>query len=193
METTTETKKVDNVNKDAAKPAAAQPERKRNFRTRRDGPRGRRERPKPEFDQKIVSIRRVTRVVRGGRRFSFSVGLVAGDKKGSVGVGIGKATDTALAIEKAVRHAKKNMITIKLTKKGSIAHDMQAKFSSSEVKLMTAPGKGIIAGSAARTVLELAGVREVGAKFISRSKNKVNNARATIKALSAIEGTIKKI
>tara|TARA_Y100001935_G_C17268166_1_gene490321 strand:- start:253 stop:810 length:558 start_codon:yes stop_codon:yes gene_type:complete len=167
------------------------PERRKNFRSRRGrGPR--RERPRPEFEQKIINIRRVTRVVRGGRRFSFSVGLVAGDKKGSVGVGLGKAGDTALAIEKAARNAKKNMITVKLTKKGSIPHESQAKYTSSEVMLMPAPGKGIIAGSSARTVLELAGIKEVGAKFLSRSKNKVNNARATIKALNQIEGTVKK-
>src|SRR3989344_1418038 len=73
-------------------------------------------RPKPEFDQKILSIRRVTRVVAGGRRFSFSVALVAGDRKGNVGLGLGKAGDTSLAINKALRNAKKNMIKLKLTK-----------------------------------------------------------------------------
>lgn len=167
----------------------ARPERKRNTR-RRGGRRG--ARPRPEFDQKIVSIRRVTRVVRGGRRFSFSVSLVAGDRKGSVGVGVGKAGDTALAIEKALRNAKKNMITLKLTKSGSITHETSAKYSSSQVLLMPAPGKGVVAGSSVRTVLELAGVKEVGAKLLTRSKNKLNNARATIKALSDLPGTTKK-
>ena len=87
-------------------------------------------RPKPEFDQKIVSIRRVTRVVAGGRRFSFSVALVAGDKKGGIGLGLGKAGDTALAINKALRNAKKNMVRVQMTKTMSIPHEVSAKISS---------------------------------------------------------------
>lgn len=143
-------------------------------------------RVKPEFDQKIISIRRVTRVVTGGRRFSFSVAVVIGDRKGKVGVGQGKATDTPLAIDKAGRDAKKNMIKIPLTKNQSIPHEVFAKFSGSQVAIMRAPGKGILAGSSVRTVLELAGVKEVGSKLFSRSKNKVNNAKAAIKALSTL-------
>src|SRR3989344_3623156 len=84
-------------------------------------------RTKPEFDQKIVSLRRVTRVMAGGRRFSFSICLVAGNRKGMVGVGQGKASDTPLAIEKAFRDAKKNMITVNTTKNMSITHDIEAK------------------------------------------------------------------
>lgn len=143
-------------------------------------------RVKPEFDQKIISIRRVTRVVTGGRRFSFSVAVVVGDRKGKVGVGQGKATDTPLAIDKAARDAKKNMIKIPLTKNHSVPHEVSAKFSGSQVSIMRAPGKGILAGSSVRTVLELAGVKEVGSKLFSRSKNKVNNAKAAIKALSQL-------
>jgi len=142
-------------------------------------------RPKSEFDQKIISIRRVTRVVTGGRRFSFSVGVVIGDKKGRVGVGQGKATDTPLAIDKAVRDARKNMITVPL-KNGTIAHDVEAKYSSSRVIIMNAPGKGILAGSSVRTILEFAGIKEVSSKIFSRSKNKVNNAKAALKALSKL-------
>src|SRR3989344_5939894 len=93
-------------------------------------------RPKPEFDQKILSIRRVTRVVAGGRRFSFSVALAAGDRKGNVGLGLGKAGDTSLAINKALRNAKKNMIKLKLNKQMSLPHEVSAKFSSSYVMLM---------------------------------------------------------
>ena|SRR3990167_10496682 len=146
-------------------------------------------RTKPEFDQKIISLRRVTRVMGGGRRFSFSVGLVAGNRKGMVGVGQGKAGDTPLAIEKALRDAKNNMITINTTSNMSIPHEVEAKFNASRVKLMRAPGKGILAGSSARVVLELAGLKEVGAKFLSRSKNTTNNAYATIKALKRLETT----
>ena len=144
---------------------------------------------KPEFEQKIVSLRRVTRVMAGGRRFSFSVCLVAGNKKGMVGVGQGKASDTPLAIEKAFRDAKKNMITVNTTKEMSIPHDIEAKYAASRVKIMPARGKGILAGSSVRTVLELAGLREVGAKLLSRSKNSANNAYVAIKALRMLEST----
>ena len=119
--------------------------------------------------------------------------LVAGDKKGSVGVGLGKAGDTALAIEKALRDAKKNMITVKQTKTGSIEYDVRAKYASSEVIILPAPGKGIIAGSSVRTVLELAGLKEISAKLLTRSKNKTNNARAAIVALMDVPGTARKV
>ena len=146
-------------------------------------------RTKPEFEQKIVSLRRVTRVMAGGRRFSFSVCLVAGNRKGSVGVGQGKAGDTPLAIEKAFRDAKKHMITLNTTKKMSIPHEVEAKFNASRVKIMPARGKGILAGGSVRTVLELAGLREIGAKLLSRSKNSANNAYVAIKALKQLETT----
>ncbi len=144
------------------------------------------DRPKPEFDQKIIDIRRVTRVVAGGRRFSFSVALVAGDKKGSVGLGLGKSGDTSLAITKALRSAKKNMIKIKVTKTHSIPHEVYAKFSSSKVHITPNRGRGLVAGSALRDILVLAGVKDVTAKIHSGSKNKLNNAKATIEALSQV-------
>lgn len=154
-------------------------------RNDRRGPR-REERARPEFDQKIISIRRVTRVMAGGRRFNFSVALVAGNKQGKVGVGIGKAGDTQLAIEKALRSAKKNMITVVMNENRIIPHDVDAKYASSRVMIMPAKGKGLVAGSSVRTVLELAGVRDVTAKLFSRSKNKLNNARAAVKALGEL-------
>ena len=129
---------------------------RRNQRRPRRG--GRPERVRPEFDQKIISIRRVTRVMAGGRRFSFSVAMVIGDKHGKVGVGIGKAGDTQLAIEKAVRDAKKHMITVSMNKEGHLPHDVHTKYASSEVMMMPAPGRGLVAGSSVRTVLEPAGV-----------------------------------
>ncbi|PIT91193.1 30S ribosomal protein S5 [Candidatus Kaiserbacteria bacterium CG10_big_fil_rev_8_21_14_0_10_49_17] len=146
----------------------------------------REDRAKQEFVQKIIDIRRVTRVMAGGRRFSFSVVMVLGDKKGRVGVGVGKASDTALAIEKATRDAKKKMVKIPMSKEMSIAHDVSAKFGSSEVFLRPAPGRGLVAGSAVRTVLELAGVTDITSKILSRSKNKLNIARATLKALKEL-------
>jgi len=174
-----------NITKDAHKP-------KNSFRGRRGG-RSSQRRVKPEFDQKILNIRRVTRVVSGGRRFSFSVAMVAGDKKGRVGVGVGKSTDTTLAIEKAARNAKKNMITVKMTKKMSIPYEVRAKFCSSDIMIMPAPGKGLVAGSSARIVLGLAGITDVGSKVLSRSKNKINNAKATIKALQQLTNKQKPI
>lgn len=160
-------------------------DRQRNPRRPRRG--GRNERPRQEYEQKIISIRRVTRVMAGGRRFSFSVSMVLGDKKGKVGVGIGKAGDTQLAIEKAMRDAKKNMITVPMNKDSHIPHDVHVKYASSEVMIMPAPGRGVVAGSSVRTVLELAGVKDVTAKIFSRSKNKLNNARAAVEALKQLK------
>ncbi len=152
---------------------------------RRGGPR-REERARPEFAQKIISIRRVTRVMAGGRRFNFSVAMVAGNKMGRVGVGIGKAGDTQLAIEKAFRAAKKHMIRVTLDEHNRIPHDVSAKYASSEIMMMPSPGRGLVAGSSVRTVLELAGVKDVTAKVFSRSKNKLNNANAAIEALKQL-------
>lgn len=167
------------------------PRRRRGGNDRRGGPRrrrgGRQDRVRPEFDQKIVSIRRVTRVMAGGRRFSFSVSMVIGDKKGKVGVGVGKAGDTQLAIEKSVRDAKKNMIIVPMDQNSHIPHDVHVKYASSEVMIMPAPGRGLVAGSSVRTVLELAGVKDVTAKIFSRSKNKLNNARAAVEALKQLK------
>ncbi len=143
-------------------------------------------RPRNEFEQKMLNIRRVARVATGGRRFSFSVAIVAGDKKGKVGVGLGKANDTSLAIDKALRNAKKNMITVNMTKTFSIAHEVDCKYSSARIVIRPAPGRGVVAGSAVRNVLDLAGVKDVTAKILSGSKNKLNIARAAVEALSRL-------
>lgn len=150
-------------------------------------PGGREQRAKPEFDQKLINIRRVARVVSGGRRFSFSVAVITGNRKGMVGVGLGKAGDTALAIDKAVRNAKKNMINVALTKTMSIPHEVDAKYSSARIIIRPAPGRGATAGSVARFVIDLAGIKDVSAKVLSVSKNHLNIARATIVALSKIK------
>lgn len=149
---------------------------------------GKREpRERAEFDQRTLIVRRVARVMAGGRRFTFSAAIVAGDRKGRVGVGIGKGGDTALAIEKALRDAKKNMITVKTTKTMSISHDVLAKLSSAIVSIRPSPDRGIVAGSSVKIVLELAGVKDVTAKVLSSSKNKLNIARATIAALTTLK------
>lgn len=139
-----------------------------------------------EYDQKIISIRRVTRVVAGGRRFSFSVVIVIGDRKGKVGVGVGKAGDTALAIEKSIRQAKKNMVKLNLTEDMSISHDVSSKYCASSVIILPSKGRGLVAGSSVRNVLELAGIKDVTAKIHSRSKNRLNNAQAAIRALNQL-------
>ncbi len=154
---------------------------------RRGGAHARPERVKPEFDQKILNIRRVTRVTKGGKRLNFSVYMVVGNKKGSVGVGTGKANDTSLAIDKAYRNAKKNVINLNLTKTMSIPHDVTAKYCSGVVLLIPAKGRGVSAGSALKSVIELAGIKDVTAKIISPSKNKLNIARAAMIAISAFD------
>ena len=157
---------------------------------RRGGPGGRKPmreaRPKPEFDQKIISMRRVTRVAAGGKKFNFSVAVVIGNRKGSVGVGTGKAGDTSLAIDKAVKNAKKNLFQVKTTKTMSIPHEVRAKYSSGRVLIMPAPGRGVVAGSSVRTVIELAGLKDVTAKLLSPTKNPLNIAMVAITALKSI-------
>ncbi len=152
-------------------------------RPRREG--GFADRPK-DVDQKILGIRRVTRVVAGGRRMSFAVSMVIGDKNGVVGVGTGKGNDTALAIAKALKDAKKNAIKIKRTETLSIPFDVKAKYNASRVMLFPNNGKGMVVGAALRDIVTLAGLKDVSGKVISGSKNKLNTARATIKALSAV-------
>lgn len=176
----TPVEKTTAVRGDARKPM------QKNERPRRPR-RGGKPRERREFDQKIIAIRRVTRVVAGGRRFAFSVAMVIGDRKGRVGVGVGKAGDTALAIEKSIRDAKKNMITVKRTKGNSIRHDVAAKYCASEVSIMPAKGRGVVAGSSVRNVLELGGITDVTAKIFSRSKNQLNNARAALIALDSLK------
>ena len=166
----------------------------RDARGRRGGDRGPRrgdrgsrgDERRSEFSQKLIGIRRVARVMAGGRRFNFSAALVLGDKKGRVGVGLGKAADTALAIEKATRSAKRSMLTLNLTDKKSLPYNVEAKYCASRVEIRPAPGRGLVAGSSVRTVLELAGVSDVTAKILSRSHNSVNNARAAIEALRSV-------
>jgi small subunit ribosomal protein S5 len=182
---------------EADRPARAggRPERGADNRDRRGGagqrgPRrsgNRPERERSEFAQKMIGIRRVARVMAGGRRFNFSVAIVLGDKKGRVGVGVGKAADTQLAIEKATRAAKRHMISLNLTKNRSIKHNVEAKYCASVVEIRPSPGRGLVAGSSVRTVLELAGVSDVTAKLLSRSKNSINNARAAVVALQSLQ------
>ena len=166
----------------------ARPDRNRDSKQRRERRQSTRTpRVRSEFDHRNINVRRVTRVVSGGRRFSFSVSIIIGNRKGKVGVGIGKAGDTALAVDKAVRDAKKHMITIPLTKNSSIPHEVSAKYCASRVKIIPVVGRGLVAGSSVRFVLELAGITDVIAKINSGTKNGLNNAQAAIEALKKLK------
>ncbi len=144
------------------------------------------ERPRSEYEQKMIDVRRVTRVTSGGRRMSFAVVLAIGDKKGLVGLGTGKGSDTAIAIAKALKHAKKGLIKLNLTDKMSLPHEVEAKFNASRVVIRPNKAKGMVAGSSMREILTLAGISNVTGKVNSGTKNKLSNARATMKALAMV-------
>lgn len=140
-----------------------------------------------EFEESIVNIGRVTKVVKGGRRFRFTALIVVGNKKGTVGYGVGKAKEVPDAIRKAVDNAFKNLTTVKV-KGSTIAHDIEHKYNASRVLLKPASeGTGVIAGGAARHVLELAGFKDILTKSIG-SNNPNTVVRATVEALSRIKG-----
>ena len=144
-------------------------------------------REKSEFEQKVLDIRRVTRVVAGGKRFRFRATVVLGDHKGRVGVGIDKGADTSESIEKASRSAKKSLILVPI-KNNTIPHEVIGKFSSAVVLLKPASeGKGIVAGGPVRVVVGLAGIINITSKILGTTTNKLNNARATIEALKKLK------
>ncbi|MFA5875140.1 MAG: 30S ribosomal protein S5 [Candidatus Margulisiibacteriota bacterium] len=139
-----------------------------------------------EFKEKVVQIRRVTKVVKGGKKMGFRVVVVVGDEKSRVGVGTGKSNEVSTAIRKAVESAKKKMIDVKMVGT-TLPHPMVGKFGASSVVLKPAPrGTGVIAGGAVRIILELGGIKDVVAKSIG-SSNAVNIARATIDGLSKLK------
>lgn len=138
------------------------------------------------LNSKAIDIARVTRVTGGGKRFSFRTTMIAGDGKGLVGVGVAQGVDVAQSMNKATNDAKKKMVKVSLVE-GSIAHAITAKYKSAVVMLKPAPkGHGVKAGGPVRVVARLAGVENLTAKLLSRTTNKINIARATIKALSML-------
>jgi small subunit ribosomal protein S5 len=144
-----------------------------------------------EFEEKVINIDRVARVVKGGRRFRFRATVVVGDGKGRVGVGVGKGSEVMTSIAKAVSRAKAQMITVPL-KEHTIPHEIQVRFSGAVVLLKPASaGTGVIAGGAVRNVVEIAGIRDLLTKSLG-STNKVNNAYATIAALSQLKAAPEK-
>lgn len=149
-----------------------------------------RRRPRPDiapeekqFDERVMHIDRVARVVKGGRRFRFRALVVVGDRKNRVGIGIAKGADVTAAVTKATEVAKKHFITVTTTKSGTIAHESEAKVGGARILIKPASaGTGLIAGGVVRTILEVAGVRNVLSKSLG-SSNKANTAYATIEAL----------
>lgn len=143
-------------------------------------------REKSEFDQKLLNLARVTRVVKGGRRFRFRATLVIGNRKGKVGVGVAKGSDVSDAIQKAFNDAKKNLISVELAG-STIPHDISAKLGSAKVLLKPASeGRGVIAGGAVRAVVDLLGVKDIVSKSLGAS-NPLNVARVTVKALEKLK------
>ncbi len=143
-------------------------------------------REKPEFEQKLVDIARVTRVMAGGKRLRFRACVIIGDFKGQLGWGIAKGADVSIAINKAVNQAKKRLINVKIYK-NTIRHEVVGNFKSAKVFIKPAKeGRGIIAGGVVRDLMELSGIKDVIAKIYG-SKNKVNNVRAVFEALDLLK------
>lgn len=137
------------------------------------------------YDERVIHVNRVARVVKGGRRFRFQALVVIGDHKGKVGMGVSKGADVSAAITKATDVAKKRIIKVPLYR-GTLTHDVEAKIGGSNILLMpAAPGTGLIAGGTVRTVLEVAGVENALSKSLG-SSNKINTAYATITALASM-------
>lgn len=159
---------------------------------RRGGSRfGRPEKPRDEFDQKVLEIRRVARVTGGGKRFSFRASVVVGNRKGKVGFGTAKGLDVTLSVEKAVRAAKKDILVIPIVK-GTIPHEVTGKFKAGKILMKpSAEGRGIIAGGAMRLICDLAGLSSVTGKIVGKSTNKINIAKATLVALKKLKSNKK--
>ena len=157
-------------------------------KVKKDRPRREREDRRREddgFDKVLVSVRRVTKVVKGGRTMRFSAMVVVGDRKGSVGIGTGKAGEVPSAIDKATAAAKRSLVKI-ATCETTIPHEIIGKFGSSTVHLIPAkPGTGVIAGGAARSIIDLAGIKDIVTKRHG-SSNKINLVRATLNGLKSL-------
>lgn len=138
-----------------------------------------------EFNEKVVQVNRVSKKTKGGNRMGFSVLMVVGDKKGRVGVGLGKARDVASAIRKGANYAKKHLITVPIVN-GTIPHDILVKRGAAKILLKPAPeGSGIIAGGAVRAVVEAAGIRNISSKVLG-TKNQASNVYTALKALESL-------
>lgn len=157
----------------------------RDHKKKQGGRRGDEKREPKEFEEEVLQIDRVTRVVKGGRRFRFRATVVIGNSKGKVGMGIGKSNEVVNAIQKAVSKAKKNLISVPLVN-GTIPHDVEMQYGSAKMILRPAsPGTGIIAGGAVRTVVKLVGIQNILSKVLG-ARNRITNAKAVILALQKL-------
>ncbi len=148
-----------------------------------------RKKEKPEFEQTIADLARVTRVTKGGKQLSFRACVLIGDRKGRVGYGVQKGKDVQIAVDKAVNQAKKNLIMVPIVD-GTIPHKVESKYKAAKVMVKPAPmGSGIIAGSSIRTVLELAGIPNASSKMLGRTNNKITNIKATFSALTSFSAS----
>lgn len=148
--------------------------------------------PKDEFESKLLDLARVTRVSAGGKHFRFRIVMIIGDKKGRVGVGVAKGLDVAQAIEKSIRVAKKNIITVPIVQE-TIPHEVYAKFGPAQILLRPQrKGRGLVCGGTVRVICTLAGIKNISAKVLGRSGNKLNNAQATVLALKKLKIRAKK-
>lgn len=151
------------------------------------GSKAKKEKIRDGFEENVVQVRRVTKVVKGGKHMRFRAIVVVGDKKGQVGVGVGKAKEVIAAVQKAATDARRNIITVPMTKYLTFPHRNEADYGAAKVMLRpAAPGTGVIAGGAVRTVLEMAGVENALGKQLG-SNNALNNARATILAVQTMK------
>jgi small subunit ribosomal protein S5 len=185
VETKTEVKEVSKETVNQA-PRRFEKNKSKIRQGRKDRPQGKQE--KDPFEHKIIDINRVTKMYKGGRRMKISVFVAIGDKKGRVGLGLGKGDDVKSAQEKAIARAKKNLVFVQL-KGQTIPHEVLVKFKSGRVLLKpAAPGTGIVAGSSVRQIVEVAGISDILGKILG-SNNKITNSYTTVKALSMLRNT----
>jgi len=146
------------------------------------------EKPSDGFDSKLLALNRVTRVTKGGKQLRFRAVVVVGNKDKKVGIGVAKGADVSQAVEKATKAGKKNLITIPITDEGSIPNEAQAKYGAAVILLRPQrQGRGLVAGGTVRIICDMAGIKNVSSKMLGGTRNKLNNARATIKALKMLK------
>jgi len=144
------------------------------------------DKPKDGYESNLLSLDRVVRVTAGGKQLRFRAVIVVGNQNGKVGIGVAKGLDVAQAVEKATKRAKKDVIIVPI-KNGTVPYEITAKFGSARVLLRPQrPGRGLVAGGTVRVICNLAGIKNVSSKILGGTRNKLNNARATIKALTEL-------
>ncbi len=178
---------MEEVKKEITTPVAKTERNSDGFRPVRKFGSGGRNAVNDGIDTKLLDLARVTRVTGGGKRMSFRAVVIAGDRKSKIGIGVDKGKDVSQAIDKATRRAKKDMMTVIIVN-GTIPHQVEAKVGPAVIMLKPqSMGRGLVAGGAVRSICELAGIKNISSKILSGSKNKLNNARATMEALRKLK------